>query len=127
MVHILPSRVLAVLTRPKIFLHRIDRELRAHFRARTKTLEEKTATQRKRQGLGVLGWKKVTKVKWNAVALSFKSVFEPIPILAADSIKDRLLHTQEIRAFRARYQKELDIYAFDCPNKATFPCESWKG
>lgn len=122
----MPAKATGVLVRPRVCMHRSDRELRAQIRARTKHLEAKAAAQRLKSGQEVLGWKKVARMKWNRVAASFEAVFKKIPKLATSCIEDKTSHGERIARFRTRHQKALDIYRNQSPKRALFPLESWK-
>lgn len=122
----LPTEATGVLVRPRVRLDRSDSELREEIRAQTKVLEEQAARKRKHAEKSVLGWARVKKIRWYCCAKSFEKLFEKIPTASASDRQAWLQWQLGMATFRARYARELDIYRFDCPNKAVFPKESWK-
>lgn len=122
----LPDKVTGALVRPRVYLHRSDQEIRDEIRARTKMLEDRASEERRRNNRSVLGWKRARRVKWNQVASTFETIFDPKPTCAYDTNDQAMNHRIRTATFRLRYRSELSIYIFDCPTKAVFPYESWK-
>lgn len=123
---VLPLEVEGVLIRPRVMLEKTDKEVRDEIRRRTKLRELKAHEDRHRAQRGVIGWRKVVKMRHDSSARSFEELHQPIPQLATSCLQDKVHHLERIAKFREQYKEQLDIYTEFCPTQAVFPTGTWK-
>lgn len=122
----LPKEVVGVLVRPDIMPQLSDRALRAKIRLETQQRERLAAELREKEGLRVLGMRRVIKMRWNDSPSTIESIFEATPRVAVRSEVHRAHERSRIAAFNAAYQFALETFHAEGRERAIFPWGTWK-
>ncbi|MEX1363278.1 MAG: hypothetical protein AB1Z98_09140 [Nannocystaceae bacterium] len=120
----LPETVELVLTRPEIWTHLTDAELRSHMRERVAQRERDLSDDRGRTRGKVMGWRNATRVKPRSFPRQTEDRFGTVPSFSAGRRDAWLAAWQRRREFLERYRAALRRFMAG-ETTVEFPAGTW--
>lgn len=120
----LPETAELVIDRPPVMMELSDDELRQHILDRLDAKEREYIEDRKRRGVGVLGWNKVVKQHYLAIPNTKEELFTRVPSFSASHVWERVVLAAKRKEFLKRYYAAQKKFV-DGIRDVVFPYGTW--